>query len=241
MDLTHPLPNSILTCGVLLGSYLLFLGSLSITQRKIRRHRYLQRMTEYRKTGLDPNQVPESLRVLIPLAKKWEASSPEERRSLQRRATATDKLELSQGIVGHEDTILAWLKSCGGRSLTREAAAYESMLRSFHEMHFIVDDRYLPENETFQIDFPRQVPAPDHFPRASRFRPRFLRTLPAWTIFVIGTPVYIINFLIWGKLWSIFFPSNSSEAGLVIVGFVSTFMMLVALTILERLYELHQT
>ncbi len=223
-----------------MGTYLIFLSVLAIAERKVRQRRHQQRMNEYRKTGLEPNQIPSSLHELIPLAKKWEAHSPEERRTLQRKAAATDKLELSQGIVGHEDIILAWLKSCGGRSPTREVAAYESMLRNFHEMQFIVDDHYLPENATFQIDFPRQAPMPEYFPRASRFRPRFLRSLPAWAFFVIGIPIYIVNFLIWGKLWFLLLPQSLSEAGLATVGFVSSFTVLVALTILDRLYRLCQ-
>jgi hypothetical protein len=228
-------------CAALLAIYLLFSISLTIVERNIKQRRYKQLMNEYRKTGLDPYQVPEPLRDLIPLAKKWEASDAAERRQLQRAATNADKLELSQQIVGHVDTILAWLSLYKSHPATREAMAFESMLHSFQEMQLTIDDRYPPDNEALQVDFARQTPAPVWLPRAARYKPRFLKNLPTWTSAAIGIPVFIVSFVVWGKVWSFLMPHSPSAIGLVVVNFLSASVVVMTLILLDRLYELRQS
>jgi hypothetical protein len=241
MNLVPPPVQIFVVCAALLTVYLLFAAGLTITHRKIQQRRYRQRMGEYRKTGLDPYLVPESLRDLIPLARKWETSGVDERRQRQRTATSADKLELSQQIVGHEDMILAWLSLFDSRPKIREAMAFESMLRSFQELQLVIDERYPPDTETLQVDFVRDTPAPDQFPRAARFKPRFLKNLPAWTSAVVGIPVFIISFIVWGKVWSFLVPHGSSELGLVLVNFLSASTAGMTLILLDRLYELRQS
>lgn len=230
----------IFACIALQASYLLFFAILNAVQRAIRRRRYNQRMEEYKQTGLDPHQVPESLRELIPLAKKWEAQDANERQQLRAKATSTDKLELSQRIVGHEDAIWLWLKSFQNQRPTHEAAAFYSMLRSFQELQLIVDDYYLPDNETTQVAFMRQTSAPERLLRAAHYKPRFLKSLPIWASAIIGFPVFILNFLIWGSLWAIMFPHDPSLTGLALTNFLSALMVGITLTLLDRWYGLYK-
>jgi len=83
---------------------------------------------------LDPTQVPESLRHLVPLAREWGIGDDVERMEYIERSSAADREDLVTAIAPHHSEITAWLDSFGTRAMSDEAAAFMYMQLALEEM-----------------------------------------------------------------------------------------------------------
>jgi len=83
---------------------------------------------------LDPNQVPELLRPLVPLAQVWGVGDDVDRADFTARASAADREALQQAIAPHQARITAWLDSFGTNPMSDEAAAFMYLQLAVEEM-----------------------------------------------------------------------------------------------------------
>jgi hypothetical protein len=83
---------------------------------------------------LDPNQVPESFRHLVPLARQWGVGDDDERGALTSRASAVEREALTNAMVPHQADITAWLDSFAPDEMSDEAAAFMYLQLALEEM-----------------------------------------------------------------------------------------------------------
>lgn len=83
---------------------------------------------------LQPENVPQHLRHLVPLAEKWGIGDDVERGEFIERASAGDREALIKAIAPRQDAITSWLDSFGTDPMTDEAAAFMYMQLAVEEM-----------------------------------------------------------------------------------------------------------
>jgi hypothetical protein len=83
---------------------------------------------------LNPEQVPEDLRHLVPLAEKWGIGDDDDRNAKVESSTPAEREELRAAITPVDSRIQAWLDSFGKELMTDEAAAFMYMLIAIEEM-----------------------------------------------------------------------------------------------------------
>ena len=83
---------------------------------------------------LDPQQVPEDLRPLVPLAQIWGIGDDVARADFIARASAADREALQQAIAPHQARITAWLDSFGTNPMSDEAAGFMYLQLAVEEM-----------------------------------------------------------------------------------------------------------
>ena len=88
----------------------------------------------YKAPKLDPDQVPESLRDLLPLAGKWGIGDDIIRSDLQAKVKVDEKRELQEALKGKSAAITGWLDSFGTDPMSAEAGAFMYMLLGIEEM-----------------------------------------------------------------------------------------------------------
>jgi hypothetical protein len=83
---------------------------------------------------LNPEQVPEDLRHLVPLAEKWGIGDDVDRNAKVERATPAERSELRAAITPVSSSITTWLDSFGKGAMSDEAAAFMYMQLALEEM-----------------------------------------------------------------------------------------------------------
>lgn len=83
---------------------------------------------------LNPEQVPEDLRHLVPLAEKWGIGDDVDRNAKVERATPEERSELRAAITPVASRITTWLDSFGQGAMSDEAAAFMYMQLALEEM-----------------------------------------------------------------------------------------------------------
>jgi len=76
---------------------------------------------------LDPNQVPERLRHLVPLASEWGIGDDIERMEYIERSSPADRENLANGLAPYHTDITSWLDSFEPGTMSSEAAAFMYM------------------------------------------------------------------------------------------------------------------
>ena len=84
--------------------------------------------------ALDPAQVPESLRHLVPLARQWGIGDDLERTKQIERSSAADRDALAAALAPHHAEITAGLDSLEPGAMSDEAAAFMFMQLALEEM-----------------------------------------------------------------------------------------------------------
>ncbi len=84
--------------------------------------------------NLDPAQVPQDLRDLIPFAEEWGIGDDVIRSDVEEAASEQEKERFSQGLEGRTARITEWLDSFGTELMSDEAAAFMYMLSALDEM-----------------------------------------------------------------------------------------------------------
>ena len=89
-------------------------------------------------SGFDETKIPEDLRHLVPLAKKWGVGDDLIRSEIIRRATVAERKELMAKVTPLEDRISQFLESLGMPSIENpmsdEAARFMFMLNACNEV-----------------------------------------------------------------------------------------------------------
>ena len=83
---------------------------------------------------LNPQQVPEDLRHLVPLAERWGIGDDVERNEKVDRATPAEREELRTAVDPVHARITAWLDTFGQGTMSDEAAAFMYMQLALEEM-----------------------------------------------------------------------------------------------------------
>jgi hypothetical protein len=83
---------------------------------------------------LDPANVPEALRPLVPLAETWGIGDDVDRAELIARASTADREAVRTALAPHQARITAWLDSFGTDPMTNEAAAFMYLQLAVEEM-----------------------------------------------------------------------------------------------------------
>ncbi len=83
---------------------------------------------------LNPQQVPEDLRHLVPLAERWGIGDDVERIEKVDRATPAEREELRTAVEPVHARITAWLDTFGQGAMSDEAAAFMYMQLALEEM-----------------------------------------------------------------------------------------------------------
>ena len=83
---------------------------------------------------LNPEQVPEDLRHLVPLAEKWGIGDDVDRNAKVQSATPAERNELRAAITPVASSITTWLDSFGKEPMSNEAAAFMYMQLALEEM-----------------------------------------------------------------------------------------------------------
>lgn len=83
---------------------------------------------------IDPANVPESLRDLIPMAEKWGIGDDVIRSDFEAKATQAEKDEFRNLVRGRTAAVTAWLDSFGAdKPMSDEAVAFMYMLEALDE------------------------------------------------------------------------------------------------------------
>ena len=88
----------------------------------------------YKPPKLDPDQVPESLHDLLPLAAKWGIGDDIIRSDLHSKVGEDEKRELQDALKGRSAAISRWLDSFGTDPMSAEAGAFMYMLLGVEEL-----------------------------------------------------------------------------------------------------------
>lgn len=97
--------------------------------------RYHLTIDRYEPPPLNPAVVPDHLRDLLPLARKWGVGDDIIRDDLEEKASEAEKQELQLALRGRTRSITEWLDSFGNALMPEEAAAFMYMLQALDEMH----------------------------------------------------------------------------------------------------------
>lgn len=84
--------------------------------------------------ALDPTQVPEGLRHLVPLAEQWGIGDDVERMEAIERSSPAARDALASALAPHHAEITAWLDSSDPAAMSDEAAAFMYMQLALEEM-----------------------------------------------------------------------------------------------------------
>lgn len=91
---------------------------------------------------LDPTQVPEHLRHLVPLAERWGIGDDIIRNQVIDKSSAAEKRELHDAVYESYERITEWLASFGGRPLSPEAEAFTCVQAALDEMgYYILEEK----------------------------------------------------------------------------------------------------
>ena len=95
----------------------------------------------YHPPQLDPGNVPEHLRNLVPLAAKWGIGDDIIRQDFQQKASEEEEQELQDALTGRGEAINEWLDSFSysGKQMSEEAIAFMYMMLSVEEMGMGID------------------------------------------------------------------------------------------------------
>ena len=83
---------------------------------------------------LDPAQVPETIRHLVPLARQWGIGDDTKRMESIERSSAADREALAIAIAPYHADITAWLDSFEAGAMSDEAAAFMYMQLALEEI-----------------------------------------------------------------------------------------------------------
>jgi hypothetical protein len=82
---------------------------------------------------IDPSNVPEHLRDLIPMAEKWGIGDDIIRCDFEKKASAEEKEEFREALRGRTDQVTAWLDSFEVLGLPEDAGPFMYMLEALDE------------------------------------------------------------------------------------------------------------
>lgn len=83
-----------------------------------------------------PSRVPEGLRDLVPLARRWGTATPGERRIQEAAITAREMEELRDSLHGRTAAMEQWLDAAGRTgSWSAETCAFRSLLDFYNSMN----------------------------------------------------------------------------------------------------------
>ena len=88
----------------------------------------------YKPPQLNPKQIPQHLRDLLPMVVKWGIGDDIIRDDLQQKASEDEKQELRDSLYGRGQAIKEWLDSFGSNPMPPEAAAFMYMMLGLDEM-----------------------------------------------------------------------------------------------------------
>jgi hypothetical protein len=89
----------------------------------------------YRPPKINPENVPETLHDLVPLAIKWGIADDIMRSDFEQKASEEEKQELKSAMAGRTADINSWLNSFeNGKPMSDEAACFMYMLEAVDEM-----------------------------------------------------------------------------------------------------------
>jgi hypothetical protein len=84
---------------------------------------------------LNPANVPNDLRPLIPLAERWGIGDDVDREAALARATKAEQQELRRAVEAHASKITEWLDTFGAdETMSDEAAAFMYMQLAVDEL-----------------------------------------------------------------------------------------------------------
>jgi hypothetical protein len=88
---------------------------------------------------IDPWEVPENLRDLIPMAEFWGVGDDIIRDDIEEKASDEQKQEFRTKLAGRAQDVNAWLNSLGDGEMSDEAGHFMYMLEAFDEMGLWLD------------------------------------------------------------------------------------------------------
>jgi hypothetical protein len=88
---------------------------------------------------IDPSQVPQNLRDLVPMAEFWGVGDDIIRADIEEKASDEQKQELRAKLAGRATDVNAWLNSFGDREMSDEAGHFMYMLEALDEMRLWAD------------------------------------------------------------------------------------------------------
>ena len=141
--------------GLFLGLLVIYLGAIGIKKfyhlrmkAKMRygeilpademKNRYNLTIENYQPPDLDPNQVPDYLRDLLPLAKKWGIGDDIIRDDMRQKSSTAEKRELIHQLEGKTKRIKNWLDTFDNDEFTPESSAFLYLLLC-HEEILVLD------------------------------------------------------------------------------------------------------
>ena len=141
--------------GLFLGLLVIYFGALGIKKiyhlrmkPKMRhgeilpademKNKYNLTIENYQPPNLDPNQVPDDLRDLLPLAKKWGIGDDIIRDDMRQKSSTAEKRELIQQLEGKTQRINNWLDTFDNDEFTPESSAFLFLLLC-HEEILVLD------------------------------------------------------------------------------------------------------
>ena len=104
---------------------------------------------------LNPENVPEDLRILIPHAEKWGIGDDIIRNDFIEKTKDGEKQELHDALYEPYERITAWLDSFGNNAMSDEAAAFMYMQLALDEMGiYILEEKKMAKGSTQQTNTP---------------------------------------------------------------------------------------
>ena len=88
---------------------------------------------------IDPSEVPENLRDLIPMAEFWGVGDDIIRDDIEEKASDQQKQEFRTKLAGRTKDVNAWLDSFGDGEMSDEAGHFMYMLEALDEMGLWAD------------------------------------------------------------------------------------------------------
>ena len=82
---------------------------------------------------IDPSQVPEDLRDLIPMAEMWGIGDDVIRSDFEEKASEEEKERFKEALTGRTTRITEWLDSFGDELMSEEAGTFMYMLEALDE------------------------------------------------------------------------------------------------------------
>ena len=82
---------------------------------------------------LDPSQVPEGLRDLIPMAEMWGIGDDVIRSDFEEKASEEEKRRFTEALKGRTARITEWLDSFGDELMSEEAGTFMYMLEALDD------------------------------------------------------------------------------------------------------------
>ena len=179
---------------------------------------YRRKMEEHRKnTGLDPYAVPIRLRHLLPVVKKWAIENDIERVNTYKEASSHDRFALSKSIAGKTEVINQWLTTFGNRPLTPEAKSFYLVLKLTEETGTVIE----PFSDSTNLLSMNSLDQVNVSPQSIYYGKARIVKVPSVVRMVLGLILFIIYFIVFGKVWAFFSPGTSSAVGLIAVSFLS--------------------